>query len=103
MEYSSTKIAEILGIEKNLLRSWEKRTNIVNPARDVHGSRIFSESDFQILKKMKNLTVERKFKIEEAERQIIEDELQEQLAIERKLKIEEVKETLKSLLELVRK
>lgn len=103
MEYSSTQIAEILGIEKSLLRSWEKRTNIVSPKRNEFNSRVYSESDFQILKKMKNLTVERKFKIEEAERQIIEDERQKQLELERKIKIEEVKETLKSLLELVRK
>lgn len=96
MNYSSTQISEILGIEKSLLRSWEKRTKIVNPSRDEFNSRIYTENDLQILKKMKNLTVERKFKIKEAEKLIINES-------ETKRKIEEIRSTLKELLEIVRK
>lgn len=92
MEYSSTQVAEILEIEKSLLRSWEKHTNIVRPQRNENNSRIYSEADLDILKKMKNLTVERKFKIQEAEKQILDEK-----------KIEEVKAELLELLQLIRK
>lgn len=92
MEYSSTQVAEILEIEKSLLRSWEKHTNIVKPQRNENNSRIYSEADLDILKKMKNLTVERKFKIQEAEKQILDEK-----------KIEEVKAELLELLQLIRK
>lgn len=92
MEYSSTQVAEILEIEKSLLRSWEKHTNIVRPQRNENNSRIYSEADLDILKKMKNLTVERKFKIQEAEKQILDEK-----------KIEEAKAELLELLQLIRK
>lgn len=92
MEYSSTQVAEILEIEKSLLRSWEKHTNIVKPQRNENNSRIYSEADLDILKKMKNLTVKRKFKIQEAEKQILDEK-----------KIEEVKAELLELLQLIRK
>lgn len=92
MEYSSTQVAEILEIEKSLLRSWEKHTNIVKPQRNENNSRIYPEADLDILKKMKNLTVERKFKIQEAEKQILDEK-----------KIEEVKAELLELLQLIRK
>lgn len=92
MEYSSTQVAEILEIEKSLLRSWEKHTNIVRPQRNENNSRIYSEADLDILTKMKNLTVERKFKIQEAEKQILDEK-----------KIEEVKAELLELLQLIRK
>lgn len=92
MEYSSTQVAEILEIEKSLLRSWEKHTNIVKPQRNENNSRIYSEADLDILKKMKNLTVERKFKIQEAEKQILNEK-----------KIEEAKAELLELLQLIRK
>ncbi len=92
MEYSSTQVAEILEIEKSLLRSWEKHTNILKPQRNENNSRIYSEADLDILKKMKNLTVERKFKIQEAEKQILDEK-----------KIEEVKAELLELLQLIRK
>lgn len=96
MEYSTTQISELLGIEKSLLISWEKHSKIVSPKRNEFNSRVYSESDFNILKKMKNFTVERKFKIEEAEKLIIQES-------ETKRKVEEVKKTLKDVLELVRK
>lgn len=92
MEYSSTQVAEILEIEKSLLRSWEKHTNIVKPQRNENNSRVYSEADLNILKELKNLTVERKFKIQEAEKQILDEK-----------KIEEVKAELLELLQLIRK
>lgn len=92
MEYSSTQIAEILEIEKSLLRSWERHTNIVRPQRNENNSRIYSKADLDILKKMKNLTVERKFKIQEAEKQILDEK-----------KIEEAKAELLELLQIIRK
>lgn len=92
MEYSSTQVAEILEIEKSLLRSWERHTNIVRPQRNENNSRIYSEADLDILKKMKNLTVERKFKIQEAEKQILDEK-----------KIEEAKAELLELLQIIRK
>lgn len=92
MEYSSTQVAEILEIEKSLLRSWEKHTNIVKPQRNENNSRVYSEADLNILKELKNLTVERKFKIQEAEKQILDEK-----------KIEEAKAELLELLQLIRK
>lgn len=49
-------VAELVGVSENLLRAWERRYQLVTPARSPSGYRAYSNEDVELLRKVKRLT-----------------------------------------------
>lgn len=66
MYYSIKQVSERLGIPAVTIRAWEKRYQIINPARSHGGHRLYSEEDIHTLLSLKRLMDEQNLKISEA-------------------------------------
>ncbi|MCH2109806.1 MAG: MerR family transcriptional regulator [Polyangiaceae bacterium] len=65
MTYQIRTVSEITGIPRNTLIAWERRYGIVSPERHSNGYRDYSESDLNILLKVRG-AIETGLKISEA-------------------------------------
>jgi DNA-binding transcriptional MerR regulator len=50
--------AEMSGLSEGLIRAWERRYGVLNPRRTASGYRAYTESDIELLKRLKRLTEE---------------------------------------------
>ncbi|GAA0136246.1 cobalamin-dependent protein [Paenibacillus sp. YSY-4.3] len=66
MYYSIKQVSERLGIPPVTIRAWEKRYQIINPARSHGRHRLYSEEDIHTLLSLKRLMEEQNLKISEA-------------------------------------
>lgn len=66
MYYSIKQVSERLGIPAVTIRAWEKRYQIINPARSHGRHRLYSEDDIHTLRSLKCLMDEQNLKISEA-------------------------------------
>ena len=55
MGYRIKTVANLLGVPRNTLLAWERRYNIVKPARLTNGYREYSEDDIRRLRELKRL------------------------------------------------
>ena len=60
------KVAEDLGIEQHVLRFWETQFRQIKPVKK-NGRRIYSPSDIELLRKIKNLLYIKKYTIKGAQ------------------------------------
>jgi MerR family transcriptional regulator, light-induced transcriptional regulator len=56
--YRISVVAEMVGLSENLLRAWERRHGILEPQRTGAGYRAYTESDVELLRRVKQLTHE---------------------------------------------
>jgi DNA-binding transcriptional MerR regulator len=67
------EVEELTGIKSHILRYWEEVIPSLAPKKDIGGRRSYSSRDLQIIFRLKYLIQEKKFKIEGARNQLIED------------------------------
>ncbi len=54
-KYKIKSIAELTGFSPNLLRAWERRYDLLEPARKESGHRLYTEADLMVLKSVRVL------------------------------------------------
>jgi len=64
LEYSISEVSQLTGIKDFTLRIWEKRYNMMPPARTKNNKRVYRESDVQMLRRFAAL-IKRGYKISE--------------------------------------
>jgi len=67
------EVEEITGVKAHILRYWEEVIPSFSPRKDVGGRRIYSQRDIEIIMRLKFLIQEKKFTIEGARSQLIQD------------------------------
>ncbi len=67
------EVEELTGIKSHILRYWEEVIPSLSPKKDIGGRRSYSSRDLQIIFRLKYLIQEKKFTIEGARNQLIED------------------------------
>jgi len=71
--YSIGEIAEMLNVNKSLIRFWEKNFQIINPKKNSSGNRIFTKKDVQNILLIHHLLKEKKYTIKGAQKKIREN------------------------------
>lgn len=72
-QYSIGQIEKISGVKSHILRYWEEVIPSITPKKEMSGRRIYSHKDLEIILRLKYLIYTRKFTIEGARNQIIQD------------------------------
>jgi DNA-binding transcriptional MerR regulator len=54
MYFSSGEAAKLVGVPVSVLHSWEKEFSVLNPKKNRAGKRIYSQSDIETAKEIKN-------------------------------------------------
>ena len=65
MKFQIKTVARMTGIPRNTLLAWERRYAVVAPSRAPNGYRLYTESDVDLLRTLKTLTING-FKVSEA-------------------------------------
>ena len=68
--YNIGEVAEMLGVNTSLLRYWESEFDMLKPRKNRHGTRSYTASDIELLKRILYLTKERGFTLEGAREQL---------------------------------
>jgi DNA-binding transcriptional MerR regulator len=96
--YSMGEVAEMLDVSHSLVRYWEKNFDILKPAKNKKGNRMFSPEDVQNLKTIYHLVKERGMTLAGARKYMKASRHQ----IERDMELAERLATIRSLLAEVR-
>ncbi|WP_407398414.1 MerR family transcriptional regulator [Treponema sp.] len=72
-QYSIGQIEKISGVKSHILRYWEEVIPSITPKKEMSGRRVYSHKDLEIILRLKYLIYTRKFTIEGARNQIIQD------------------------------
>jgi len=64
--FNISEAAEILGLQANTLRYWEKEFSVLSPAKNRGNNRVYSKKDIEIAEKIKYLLYDERFTIEGA-------------------------------------
>ena len=72
-QYSIGQIEKITGIKTHVLRYWEEVVPSITPRKDLSGRRVYSLKDLETILRLKYLICTKKFTIEGARNQIIQD------------------------------
>lgn len=83
--YSISEVSKITGLEQYVLRYWESEFELLQPAKNRAGNRIYTNRDIKLILHIKKLLREERYTIEGA-RQVLqsytpEDETGEQLEL----------------------
>ena len=68
--YSIRDLERLLRVKGYVIRYWEKEVPLIQPIRDGHGRRVYSDRDLELLVRLKYLLYERRFTIEGARTQL---------------------------------
>lgn len=71
--YSIGEVEKITGIKSHILRYWEEVIPAFKPKKDQGGRRDYSQSDLEIIFRLKYLIYTKKLTIEGARRHILQD------------------------------
>lgn len=71
--YYIGEIEKITGVKTNVLRYWEATIPGFSPEKDLSGRRVYTQSDLELVLRLKYLIYEKKFTIEGARNQLLED------------------------------
>jgi DNA-binding transcriptional MerR regulator len=96
--YSMGEVAEMLDVSHSLIRYWEKHFDILKPAKNKKGNRMFSPEDVQNLKTIYHLVKQRGMTLAGAQKYMKASRHQ----IERDMELAERLATIRSLLAEVR-
>ena len=98
--YSIQEASEHAGVPPYTIRYWEKEYNLVCPEKDSRGRRRYRKSDLELIKKIKELIYEKKYKTEGVKKKI-KEEKKEEVSEGTKDTINLIKKELESILEIV--
>ncbi len=73
MTYSIGEVEELTGIKAHILRYWEEVIPAFAPKKDMGGRRVYTERDVDMILRLKFLINERKFTIEGARDELLND------------------------------
>lgn len=73
MSYTIGEVEELTGIKSHILRYWEDVVPGFAPQKDNAGRRIYSQHEVDLILRLKYLINEKKFTVEGAGQQIIEE------------------------------
>lgn len=73
MTYTIGQIEKLTGIKPHILRYWEEVIPIFNPIKDETGKRFYSQRDVELIFRLKYLITQKKFTVEGAGQQILEE------------------------------
>ncbi|MCR5400359.1 MAG: MerR family transcriptional regulator [Treponema sp.] len=71
--YSIGEVEELSGVKAHVLRYWEEVIPGFVPQKDVGGRRIYTFHEIELVQRLKYLIYEKKFTIEGARNQLIQD------------------------------
>lgn len=71
--YSIGQIEDLTGVKAHVLRYWEEVIPGFAPQKDLGGRRVYSERELELVLRLNYLINEKKFTIEGARNQIIEE------------------------------
>jgi DNA-binding transcriptional MerR regulator len=74
--YSISEVAEMFKVNASLIRFWEKEFDIIKPARNKKGNRMFTKEDVENFKVIFYLVKERGFTLDGAKSKLKGDKLQ---------------------------
>ncbi len=69
--YTIGEVAELLGERQSTLRYWESEFEELSPRRSDGGRRLYSESDIELLRRIKYFLHEMKFSIKGAKKRLM--------------------------------
>ena len=98
--YSIQEVSEYTGVPTYTIRYWEKNYNLIRPEKDSRGRRRYRKSDLELIKKIKELIYDKKYKAEGVKKKIKEESKRE-IPGGTKDTINFVKKELESILEIV--
>lgn len=98
--YSIQEVSEYTGVPPYTIRYWEKKYNLIRPEKDSRGRRRYRNTDLELIKKIKELIYEKKYKTEGVKKKIKEESKRE-VSGGMKDTINLVKKELESILEIV--
>ncbi|MCR4580017.1 MAG: MerR family transcriptional regulator [Treponema sp.] len=73
MTYTIGQVEQLTGVKAHILRYWESVVPGFTPQKDLSGRRIYSQSEVQLIYRLKFLIGKKKFTAEGAGRQILEE------------------------------
>ena len=68
--YSISETAEIFGVKRSLLRSWENDFELLNPFKNKKGTRFFTQKDLEIINTILYLTKNKGYTLHGAKEEI---------------------------------
>lgn len=98
--YSIGEVCRALGVKPHIVRYWEQEITLLSPSKDKGGRRSYTASDLQLLFRIKYLVQERKYTVQGAAQQILDEAAGE--GADTKARIHEVRGELLDLLGKVR-
>lgn len=71
--YGIGEVCRALGVKPHIVRYWEQEIGALSPTKDLAGRRVYTHTDLQLLFRIKFLVYERKYTVEGAAMQILEE------------------------------
>ncbi len=71
--YSIGEVCRILEVKPHIVRYWEQEIGILSPTKDIAGRREYCGADLQLLFRIKHLVQERRYTVQGAAMQILEE------------------------------
>ncbi|RMG33681.1 MAG: MerR family transcriptional regulator [Methanobacteriota archaeon] len=101
--YSLRQVEQMLGVEKHIIKGWEKDFPQLKPVRNRAGNRYYSEKELELLFLIKEWLMDRDFSPEEVREKIVNrrDDSQDEKMIQLKRILAEVKLELQEIQELL--
>ena len=100
--YSITEASEYTGVMPHTIRYWEKEYHLIRPEKDSGGRRRYRKSDLELIKRIKDLIYEKKYKTEGVKKKIKEEE-KDKVQEDTKYTVRLIRKELESILEIVSK
>lgn len=101
--YTIGQIEELTGLKQHVLRYWEEVIPGFAPQKDIGGRRSYSQRDLDMLLRLKHLIYEKKFTIEGARDQILEEAEIVASEADTMMKIQEIRSQLADAFFTIRK
>lgn len=73
MTYTIGQVEELTGVKSHILRYWEEQVPGFTPQKDLGGRRIYTQHEVELIFRLKYLINQRKFTVEGAGKQILEE------------------------------
>mgnify|MGYP006420553891 CR=1 FL=1 len=77
--YSIGEVSDMVGHEPHVLRYWEQEFDILSPRKNRAGRRIYTDTDVEVVERIRHLLKEEKYTIEGARQAIERDDDREKL------------------------
>ena len=101
--YSISEVEELTGVRANVLRYWEDNVPGFAPRKDMGGRRVYTDRDIDLILRLKYLIQEKRYTLEGASAQLLQELSDYDINAETKIAIRELRATLTDLYMTMRK